>query len=208
MTESHKGGSLYAIDMRLKPSGKAGPLIVREAALVSYLENEAETWERQAYLKARGLQWDAEKIRRACYQKKITNENLQELNDIRIKLVSSSAFDLKYAEGGLLDIELFAQTYLLKNNIVSQGPSIQEMLNCIPESLTIFKGYVGLRLVEQVLHLISFEANSDLNKKTAYIQTLAALFKKSPEDFLRDISSQLTQNLALLNELDPRRSAR
>lgn len=50
LTEPHRGGSIYPIDMRLRPSGKAGPLVMPLADLQNYLQTEAVPWERQAYL--------------------------------------------------------------------------------------------------------------------------------------------------------------
>ena len=46
-------GFLYRVDMRLRPWGRAGELVVRIPAYLDYLRNHAELWEKQALLKAR-----------------------------------------------------------------------------------------------------------------------------------------------------------
>lgn len=46
-------GFLYRVDMRLRPWGRAGELVVRFSAYLDYLRNQAELWEKQAMLKAR-----------------------------------------------------------------------------------------------------------------------------------------------------------
>ena len=46
-------GGLYEVDMRLRPSGTAGPVAVSQAAFESYYAGEAETWEFLALTRAR-----------------------------------------------------------------------------------------------------------------------------------------------------------
>ena len=46
-------GVLYAVDMRLRPSGRAGPVATRIGAFADYQENEAWTWEHLALTRAR-----------------------------------------------------------------------------------------------------------------------------------------------------------
>ena len=207
LTEPHKGGSLYAIDMRLKPSGKAGPLIVSYEELLNYLRNSSEPWERQAYLRSRGILWDAHEIRQACYAREIDEESMKQLRHVRQQLIKPTELDLKYSEGGLLDLELFSQTYLLKNKLFFKGaPSTIEMLQMIPGAERFVRNYSELRLKEQFLHLISAAGESDLSRKADSIQVFAALFKKTPEELKKDILDLFSENTKLLNELDPRRT--
>ncbi len=207
LTEPHKGGSLYAIDMRLKPSGKAGPLIVQREELLIYLRTKSEPWERQAYLRSRGILWDAQEIREACYSREIDSEAMKQLRHIRQHLIKPTELDLKYSEGGMLDIELFAQTFLLTHQLVFKGSSsTTQMLESISGADTLSKNYSELRLNEQFLQLISSEGHSDLSRKADYIQSLAALFKKSTNDLKTDMLALISENTKLLNQLDPRRS--
>ncbi len=207
LTEPHKGGSLYAVDMRLKPSGKAGPLIVQKQELINYLKTTSEPWERQAYLRSRGILWDADSIREACYSVDIDAQAMKQFGHIRQQLIKPADLDLKYSEGGMLDIELFAQTYLLTNKIVFKGSSSTvQMLKLIPGTMILSKNYSELRLKEQFLHLISSEGHSDLARKADYIQVLAALFKKSTNELKTDMLALISENTKLLNQLDPRRS--
>src|SRR6201999_764764 len=46
-------GVLYDIDMRLRPSGRAGPLASHIDSFAQYQENEAWTWEHMALTRAR-----------------------------------------------------------------------------------------------------------------------------------------------------------
>ena len=51
-------GVLYEIDMRLRPSGNKGVLVVSAKGYRRYLESEAWTWERQALVRARFVAGD------------------------------------------------------------------------------------------------------------------------------------------------------
>jgi len=46
-------GRCYRVDMRLRPFGAAGPLVLSVQQTLDYLQAEGRTWERQAWLKAR-----------------------------------------------------------------------------------------------------------------------------------------------------------
>ena len=48
-------GRLYEVDMRLRPSGRAGPVATSLASFTAYQENEAWTWEHLALTRARVL---------------------------------------------------------------------------------------------------------------------------------------------------------
>lgn len=204
LTEPHKGGSLYTIDMRLKPSGKGGPMIVQKNNLIEYLRQQSQAWERQVYLRSRGLNWDAHEIREATYHRPISPDDVKEWNQIRQQLIRPSETDLKYAEGGLLDIELFAQSYLLLHHLKAETSTL-EMLQNIPGASSLATNYGDLRKIEQLLHLVSGDAGSDLGKKSDSNQSLAALLKKPEEAFLKDLKKMFFDNIQCLYELDPRR---
>ena len=50
-------GSLYEVDMQLRPSGTKGPVAVSFAAFEDYYAGEAETWEHLAMTRARDGLW-------------------------------------------------------------------------------------------------------------------------------------------------------
>ncbi len=53
LTAPGAAGPLYAVDMRLRPSGNKGPVAVSLASFVRYHEADAWTWERMALTRAR-----------------------------------------------------------------------------------------------------------------------------------------------------------
>ncbi|MEO0358780.1 MAG: glutamine-synthetase adenylyltransferase, partial [Pseudomonadota bacterium] len=59
LTAPMPNGKLYEVDMRLRPSGKAGPIATRIEAFESYQRTEAWTWEHLALTRARPITGDA-----------------------------------------------------------------------------------------------------------------------------------------------------
>ena len=57
LTKRTELGGVYRVDMRLRPEGSRGPMVMRSEAL-GYYDNRGRTWERQAYIKARPVAGD------------------------------------------------------------------------------------------------------------------------------------------------------
>lgn len=113
-------GVLYELDMRLRPSGNAGPLATSLKAFERYQMNTARTWEHLALTRARAFGHDSkgcEAIHDAITRILSSKSDPQIVNrdviDMRVLLEKekpgSSVFDLKLVPGGLIDIEFIAQ---------------------------------------------------------------------------------------------------
>ncbi len=59
LTVATRRGTLYDVDMRLRPSGNQGPLATQFRGFLRYQSEEAETWERMALTRARVVAGDA-----------------------------------------------------------------------------------------------------------------------------------------------------
>jgi glutamate-ammonia-ligase adenylyltransferase len=126
-------GDLYEVDMRLRPSGTAGPVAVSQAALQSYYAGEAETWEFLALTRARVV-WasaapfaaevtaDIEQALRRPRTRAGTARDVREMRALMARERPPSGFwDLKLAPGGLVDIE-FAAQFLQIAEAAGEGP--------------------------------------------------------------------------------------
>ncbi len=113
-------GGLYEVDMRLRPSGKSGPVATSLLSFISYQNNEAWTWEHMALTRARvisgpdSLRSDIEATTRAVLGRpRDLGAIAQDVRDMRRRIAqekgSKSLWDLKYVEGGLVDIEFVTQ---------------------------------------------------------------------------------------------------
>ncbi|SFS08477.1 [protein-PII] uridylyltransferase family protein [Yoonia litorea] len=118
-------GRLYEVDMRLRPSGKQGPVATSLASFATYQRQDAWTWEHLALTRARPLVGapdllaDIESIRCAVIAEKSTNpEIVADVKDMRRRLAeaqrATGSIDAKAGEGRLQDIELFAQSLALR----------------------------------------------------------------------------------------------
>lgn len=210
LTETRKGGSIYAIDTRLKPSGKAGPFVISEKQLLDYLNDEAQPWERQAYLKARWLNPIKSPLTNSLKEKPLTPAELTELEKIRVGLVKlvPNSIDLKYAEGGMLDIELFSQTKILSESLRVEGTSTREFLSIIAGSELLQRNYVRMRQLEQMLQLVSTEGGAKLQLNHESFQQLAKALQLTPQALENELSLLISENLQALNQLDPRRRSK
>ena len=113
-------GVLYPVDMRLRPSGRSGPLATQIDGFISYQEGEAWTWEHMALTRARvvfGSPAFAARIERAIRDILRRKRDAREIADDVIEMRAAIAkekddadpWDFKYAAGGLIDIEFVAQ---------------------------------------------------------------------------------------------------
>jgi glutamate-ammonia-ligase adenylyltransferase len=120
LTAPTKAGRLYEVDMRLRPSGRQGPLATQLASFKLYQEDEAETWEHMALTRARFVAGDkslgadiGKTVRETLTRKrdavKIAQETLAMRALIAREKGDSDVWDLKLAAGGLIDIEFIAQ---------------------------------------------------------------------------------------------------
>lgn len=113
-------GVLYEVDMRLRPSGNAGPLATRLAAFEKYQLSDAWTWEHMALSRAHPLCGDASLmeevaavIDRVLVMPRDRSALAREITDMRDRIErekpAKSLWDLKLIAGGLIDIEFLAQ---------------------------------------------------------------------------------------------------
>jgi len=113
-------GRLYDVDMRLRPSGRSGPVATSIASFESYQRHEAWTWEHLALTRARVVSGPPALAARV---EAVINDVLRlprdaqalasDVVDMRRAIAAEkrddARWDLKYAAGGLIDLEFIAQ---------------------------------------------------------------------------------------------------
>ncbi|MEX0853756.1 MAG: bifunctional [glutamine synthetase] adenylyltransferase/[glutamine synthetase]-adenylyl-L-tyrosine phosphorylase, partial [Bauldia sp.] len=113
-------GALYAVDFRLRPSGKSGPLATHIDAFAAYQAKDAWTWEHMALTRARPIAGDrrlvarardtiAAAIRRPHDRNQVIADVIQMRAMVEVAKGGEGAWDLKQAPGGLVDVEFIAQ---------------------------------------------------------------------------------------------------
>ncbi|TQD38382.1 glutamine-synthetase adenylyltransferase [Rhodobacter capsulatus] len=118
-------GRLYEVDMRLRPSGRGGPVAVSLDSFRDYQRTEAWTWEHLALTRARvlagdaGLGADVEAARLAVLAEKGGDPKVMpDLAEMRARIFAAKApdgaWEAKIGPGRLQDIELLAQSFALR----------------------------------------------------------------------------------------------
>ena len=113
-------GVLYEIDMRLRPSGRAGPVASHIQSFAEYQEHEAWTWEHMALTRARVISASPEfrvRIEKVIHgvltrvrdRAGTANDVADMRRAIALEKGEDDLWDLKYAAGGLVDIDFIAQ---------------------------------------------------------------------------------------------------
>lgn len=127
----HRGGSIYTVDLRLRPSGNAGPILVSHEGLKAYMQQQAAAWERQSWLRYRTLPQLPRSVPDSLFatiiERGLSESDEAELGAIASRLFkplpaaeavaerrSSSAIDIKLSHGGLAPIEFAAQIAILR----------------------------------------------------------------------------------------------
>jgi glutamate-ammonia-ligase adenylyltransferase len=113
-------GVLYEVDMRLRPSGRAGPVASHITSFAEYQDREAWTWEHMALTRARvissspGFRTGIEKIIREVLIRPrdaagVASDVAEMRRAIALEKGEGDIWDLKYAAGGMVDIDFIAQ---------------------------------------------------------------------------------------------------
>ena len=119
-------GSLYAIDMRLRPSGTAGPIATSLPGFRLYHSSDAWTWEQMALTRARVVVGEAAfaarietSIREILTKPRDPDTLLVDVASMRNRIdkefPAKSLWDLKYLRGGLVDLDFLAQYLQLRH---------------------------------------------------------------------------------------------
>ncbi len=124
LTTPTAAGTLYEVDMRLRPTGNKGPVAVSLESFAVYHASESWTWEHMALTRGRLVagtpalcQRVEAEIRRRLTEPRDARAIITDARDMREKMAltfpGANVWDLKHAPGGLVDIEFIAQTLQL-----------------------------------------------------------------------------------------------
>jgi len=126
-------GGLYEVDMQLRPTGNKGPVAVSLEFFTHYHEVESWTWERMALTRARVIAGPPElaarldavvaaTLRRRVDWTKLFGDAREMREKVAAQYPGKNPWDLKYAPGGLMDIEFVAQ--ILQLRYAHENPSV------------------------------------------------------------------------------------
>jgi glutamate-ammonia-ligase adenylyltransferase len=189
-------GFLYRVDMRLRPWGRAGPLVTSHDGFVGYLQSSARLWEKQALLKARpiagdlsagqaflgrihSLLFDAnpERVRADVHAMKQRTEEI-------LRQKGKGWGEVKLGEGSIRDAEFVVQSLqlihggehpeILSVNTLDALPRLSAAgLITLDEQRILSDGYIFFRTIENHLQMMHYQQTYSLPGDVDAIQGLA-----------------------------------
>jgi glutamate-ammonia-ligase adenylyltransferase len=221
-------GRLYQVDMRLRPTGKSGSLVLPLTRFRRYYEEGgAQLWERQMLTRARVVYGDPEfgcevmqAVTEQAFGIRWQSALAEQIADMRERLESSrSERDVKRGFGGMVDIEFLVQLLQLK---YGQGrPEIRrsntwEALTGVyragllspPEFEALTASYNFLRQVESRLRIVHNRSLDELPQAAEDLEILARRLgfeAKKPgtagQEFLGALERHTTQTRRLFRKV-------
>src|SRR5881397_4083838 len=212
----HPEGSLFRVDLRLRPEGSAGPLARSLESMENYYAGFGETWERLALIKARGIGGSRElayeflrQHQPFIYPKSPTPDLLDEIANIKRRIERDVVGhdqlerDVKLGRGGIREIEFVVQALQLihgAHNAFLQEPSTLRALRALreldllprDEVLTLDKAYRFLRRVEHRLQIEAEQQTHTIPQEPEPLRRLALSLRfSSVDDFTAALQERM-----------------
>ncbi|MEJ5069812.1 bifunctional [glutamate--ammonia ligase]-adenylyl-L-tyrosine phosphorylase/[glutamate--ammonia-ligase] adenylyltransferase [Enterobacter sp. MYb186] len=179
-------GFVYRVDMRLRPFGDSGPLVLSFAALEDYYQEQGRDWERYAMVKARIMGDNGDTyanelramLRPFVFRRYIDFSVIQSLRNMKGMIAREVRRrglkdNIKLGAGGIREIEFIVQVFQLIRG--GREPSLQSrsllptlaaiaQLNLLPEGddRILREAYLFLRRLENLLQSINDEQTQTL----------------------------------------------
>lgn len=210
-------GSLYEVDMRLRPTGSQGPLVTSFNNFKEYHRKSSWIFEKQALTKARVLGEQSEFreeiqsfIKEILYSKPYEEETLKrEIISMRKKIEDELALrektndflEIKYGQGGVIDIEFLIQYLKLKYGAIYK--ELQEIspyvifkrlkeINVIDSRsvVDLENSYIFLKKIDMALRLLLGYSKHSIKIGSEYLTNIASFMgykKDKSKKFLEDL---------------------
>jgi [glutamine synthetase] adenylyltransferase / [glutamine synthetase]-adenylyl-L-tyrosine phosphorylase len=168
-------GFCFRVDLGLRPEGRAGPAVLSLAAALQYYERAGRTWERAAWVKARGVAGDdglaaalLHGLEPFLWRRSLDFGAVDALRALKAEIDlrgKASADDVKLGPGGIREVEFFAVALQLlhggKLPLLRAGPTLQALRRLAEAGLltqrdadALSDGYLFLRRVENRLQMV------------------------------------------------------
>ena len=213
-------GFVYRVDMRLRPLGRSGPLVINLDAMENYLITQGRDWERFAWIKARALCGsDQDKqdlkalLKPFIYRRYLDYSVFDSLRDLKRQIgvkvdKQDSGEDIKLGRGGIREIEFITQSFQLVRGGREQSlqvTGLHQALQLIDELDLLestevdqlLDAYYFLRRVENRLQMVNDQQTHYLPEDEIEHQRLAlSLCYDDYNEFKKDlgIHQDIVQN--------------
>lgn len=184
LNQNTEHGFVYRVDMRLRPFGESGPLVLTFNAMEDYYQEQGRDWERYAMLKARLIgegkfhgQLDA-LLKPFVYRRYIDFSVIDSLRRMKRMIAQEVrrkqlVNNIKLGAGGIREVEFIVQvfqlirggrvTVLQERNLLTVLPILVQKGEISESSMTVLKNaYVFLRRVENIIQALGDEQTQTL----------------------------------------------
>ena len=178
-------GFVFRVDMRLRPFGSAGPLVISFDAMEGYYQEHGREWERYAMIKARVMAGDQEAgaelmqiLRPFVYRKYIdfsAFDSLREMKEMINREVRRKGLNnnVKLGSGGIREVEFIAQVFQLLRggrDARLQQRELCKVLPVLPEAVgmpqqasdELMEAYEFLRNAEHAIQAVADKQTQEL----------------------------------------------
>ncbi len=190
-------GFVFRVDTRLRPTGSKGPLVQSTDAFKNYFSTQAQTWERQALLRARFVAGDREVGAKFCatiqeliyrdVDKAVLAEDICTMRkrmEGEIGKKTTTHYNIKQGVGGLVDIEFLVQYMQLLHGKRQRWVRIPGTFNVLralgkhnflePGDFRILaRAYLFIRQLESRLRIVTDQGTNDLSRDPETLRPLA-----------------------------------
>lgn len=189
-------GFVFRVDMRLRPWGDSGALVLSFDAIEKYYREHGREWERYAMVKARAIAGDMQKaeilqcrLRPFVYRSYLDYGVFAELRELKQQIVDQQKRrdkmdNIKLGPGGIRDIEFITQVFQLirgGRDTALQDRRLQHILARLAEDELLptknveelLSAYRFLRVVEHRLQQYEDKQTNDLPSAEIDLQRLA-----------------------------------
>ncbi len=198
-------GVMFAVDTRLRPNGREGPLVQVEGACMDYFATRAEAWEGISYMKARSVVGNSERAVQFLNELQTVDwrrygqsgRSQKELRRMRVRLEREQGAlnPLKAGPGGYYDVDFALMFLRLKGagiffkalntperiDVIEQmGHAERADANFLRDAATLY------RAVDHGLRIVSGQAEGSLPAAAAQLELLSELVRRWTPDHLHD----------------------
>jgi glutamate-ammonia-ligase adenylyltransferase len=189
-------GFVYRVDLRLRPWGESGPLVLSHSALEHYYQLHGREWEQYAMVKARIVSGSdasreslANMLKPFIYRKYLDYRVFDGLATLKAKIDSQAKsrgmrVNLKLGQGGIREIEFFVQAFqilrggrnhrLQCSGIFDAFEALQQhKIVDLPSLQKLHDAYCFLRLLENRIQMFEDQQTHDLPDNSLQQQRIA-----------------------------------
>lgn len=177
LSSNTEDGFAYRVDLRLRPQGQRGSLVLSIRGYEEYYESWGQLWERAAMIRARLIAGDHETgdeflkvLKPFIYRKYLSYDAIEEIRRLKSQVEqikpNTLSRDIKRGFGGIREIEFFIQIFQIiyggKKPLLRESSTIKALHRLLQKGLIgyedfqhLSESYVFLRTVEHRLQQLN-----------------------------------------------------